>query len=224
MHRVEEHAGGLGLDGRDVGVRFAAELRQRSLQRGPAADIDQIEAVVDRVHVGEELGEGAGIERPRHGKRVAAAGARPIGQRRVADRLQIDIGGGRDELGIGAAGRGGDADQPLLRHAALSPRARSRNVRRVRWKITEDRRGLADDHAGSCRHLDDGERVGEIRQGEHVADLFSVQSPYGVRPGEEATNRARDAVGIGPHILRQHRGAHHAGGRRRREGLRSGER
>ena len=58
MHRVEEHARGFDLDGRDVGVRLAAELQSGlDVQRRTAADIDQIEAVVDQVHVGEELGE-----------------------------------------------------------------------------------------------------------------------------------------------------------------------
>src|SRR5689334_10424623 len=114
MHRVEEHARGLRLDRRDVGIRLPAELCQRSAQRASVTDIDEIEAVIDRVHVGVELGVGTRVESARDGKPVAAAGARPIGQRRVADRLQIYVILDGDELRIGAAWLGADADQPLL--------------------------------------------------------------------------------------------------------------
>ena len=219
MHRVEEHARGLGLDGRDVGIRLAAELRQRTAQRTSVTDIDEIEAVIDQVHVGVEFGVGAGVERAGHGKRVAAAGARLIGQRRSADRLQIYVVLDGDELRIGAAWLGADADQPLLLHTALSPGARGRNVGRVCGKIPEDRRSLSYDHARSRRDLNDGERVGKIGKRKNVADLFGIQPSDRVRPGEEAADRARHSVGVSAHILRRHRGANHVSVSRRGEGL-----
>ena len=217
MHRVEEHARGLRLDGRNVGIRLPAKLCQRFAQRACVTDIDEIEAVIDRVHVGVELGVGTSVESARHGKRVAAAGARPIGQRRVADRLHIYVILDGDELRIGAAWLGADADQPLLLNAALSPRARSRNVGRVCGKIAEDRRRLSYDHARSHRDLNDGERVGKIGERKNVADLLGIQPSDRVRPGEEAADWARHAIGVSAHILRGDRGANDVGLGRRRE-------
>ena len=80
--------------GRNIGVDLAIELGQGRAQGAGGAEIEDVECVVDAVHIAEQRRRRCVIESACNHAGIAAARARRVGQGIGPDSLPVDEGAG----------------------------------------------------------------------------------------------------------------------------------